>query len=59
MPFYGNKLLDRKPSHVYMQNGHSDLLVVRPKQSVELLQILPEHGLVIPTGQGDLKHLTT
>ena len=42
-----------------MQNGHPDLLVVRSKQSVKLLEILSEHGFIISTGQGDLKHLTT
>lgn len=34
------------------------LLVVRAQQAVQLLQILSEHGLIIATCQGDLKHLT-
>lgn len=34
------------------------LLVVRAKQAVQLLQVFSEHGLIISTCQGDLKHLT-
>ena len=34
------------------------LLVVRAKQAIQLLQVFSEHGLIIATCQGDLKHLT-